>query len=57
MEKYRISSKTLAVLPISKNRTKVYENDDIIILQTCSTLNRYSKYKHKFLVIVGKLVS
>ena len=24
MEKYRISSKTLAVLPISKNRTKVY---------------------------------
>ena len=32
MEKYRISSKTLAVLPISKNRTKVYENDDIIIV-------------------------
>ena len=35
----------------------INENDDIIILQTCSTLNRYSKYKHKFLVIVGKLVS
>ena len=32
MEKYRISSKTLAVLPISKTRTKVYEREDIIIV-------------------------
>jgi sortase B len=35
----------------------INKDDEIIILQTCSTLNKYSKYKHKFLVIVGKLVS
>ena len=33
------------------------EDDEIIILQTCSTLKEYNNYKHKFLVIVGKLVS
>ena len=36
---------------------EIDKEDDIIILQTCSTLKKYSKYKHKFLVIVGKLVS
>jgi sortase B len=35
---------------------EINDSDEIIILQTCSTLKKYSKYKHKFLVIVGKLV-
>ena len=35
---------------------EISKDDEIIILQTCSTLKKYSKYKHKFLVIVGKLV-
>jgi len=35
---------------------EISEDDEIIILQTCSTLKEYYKYKHKFLVIVGKLV-
>lgn len=34
----------------------INKDDEIIILQTCSTLSKYSKYKHKFLVVVGKLV-
>ncbi len=29
------------------------KEDDIIILQTCSTLKKYSSYKHKFLVVMG----
>lgn len=36
---------------------EINENDNIIILQTCSTLSKYSSYKHKFLVVIGKLVS
>ncbi len=31
-------------------------DDDIIILQTCSTLKKYSNYKHKFLVVMGRRV-
>lgn len=36
---------------------EINENDNIIILQTCSTLSKYSSYKHKFLVVIGKQVS
>jgi len=32
MENYRINTKTLAIIPINKKRTKVYEFDNVIIV-------------------------
>ncbi len=32
MESYQISSKTLAIMPINKRKTKIYENDNVIIV-------------------------
>lgn len=32
MENYKISSKTLAIVPISDNKTKVYENNNVIVV-------------------------
>ena len=32
----------------------VNENDDILILQTCSTLQEYKKYEDKYLLVVAK---
>jgi SrtB family sortase len=36
---------------------KVNKNDDILILQTCSTLKKYKNLKKKYLLIVSKEVS
>ncbi len=35
---------------------KVSDNDEIIILQTCSNDSRYSRYKKKFLLVIGKKI-
>ena len=32
----------------------VNENDDILILQTCSTLQKYEKYEDKYLLVIAK---
>ncbi len=34
----------------------VNENDEILILQTCSTLQKYQKYQDKYLLIVAKKI-
>lgn len=34
MENYRINTKTLAIIPINKKKTKIYENDNVIIVNT-----------------------
>ena len=48
--------KTLKSKSFYETNVELTSKDDIIILQTCSTLNKYSSYKHKFLVVIGKLV-
>lgn len=32
MDSYKINEETLAIIPISKKKTKVYENDDVMII-------------------------
>lgn len=32
MENYQINSKTLAIMPISKKKSKIYENENVIIV-------------------------
>lgn len=36
---------------------KVYKNDNVLILQTCSTLKKYKNLKKKYLLIVSKEVN
>lgn len=48
--------KTLKLKSFYETNVELSKDDDIIILQTCSTLKKYSNYKHKFLVVIGKLV-
>ena len=37
-----------------KMNTKIYKNDNILLLQTCSTHEDYKKYKKKYLVLAFK---
>ncbi len=40
-----------------KTKTKVSDGDSILILQTCSNNQRYSNYKRKFLLVIGKKIN
>ena len=35
---------------------ELYEEDSILILQTCSHMKEYSKYKDKYLLVIGKKI-
>ena len=48
---------TLKSKSMYETGVNISSNDDILIIQTCSTLEKYSNYENKFLLIIAKKVS
>ena len=48
---------TLKSKSMYETGVNISSNDDILIIQTCSILEKYSNYENKFLLIIAKKVS
>ena len=56
-DKYNSDLKKYKNNSIYDTGVKVSDNDEVIILQTCSNDNKYKNYKKKFLLVIGKKIN
>ena len=56
-DKYNSDLKKYKNNSIYDTGVKVLDNDEVIILQTCSNDNKYKNYKKKFLLVIGKKIN
>ena len=56
-DKYNSDLKKYENNSIYDTGVKVSDNDEVIILQTCSNDNKYKNYKKKFLLVIGKKIN